>query len=74
MKQSTESNVYITGIPETLTKEQAGTQLHCSLQTLDRMIAGGKLRAYKIGRRKVLINADDVRAFFIKPSNFRVID
>lgn len=74
MKQSTESNEHIAGIPETLTKERAATELHCSIQTLDRMVADGTLRAYKIGRRKILINADDIRAFFIKPSNFRVID
>lgn len=74
---SADARIQETGIPEipvTLTKNEAKTQLHCSMQTIDRMIARGNLRAYKISNRKILIDAGDVAAFFAKPSNFRVID
>lgn len=67
-------NTPIAGIPETLSFSNACKALDCSRQTLYRKINAGELRVYKIGKRKILVNADDVRSFFAQPSNYRVID
>ncbi|MCI2185207.1 helix-turn-helix domain-containing protein [Bifidobacterium tibiigranuli] len=61
-------------IPETLTVSETARTLRLSRTSIDRLINSGKLRVYKIGKRHVLVNAEDVRSFFSQPSNFRVID
>jgi excisionase family DNA binding protein len=72
--QNFEQDSAIAGIPETLTKQAVCETLGCSLQTVDRMISSGELRAYRIGKRMVRVDAASVRAFFAHPSNSRVLD
>lgn len=54
----------LSGIPEAITKREARQILHCSRQTLDRYIKQGKIRAYRISSRKIIVSASDIRALF----------
>jgi excisionase family DNA binding protein len=70
----TKSTAQTSEIPEVFTVSESMQKLRLSRTSIDRLIAAGKLRAYKIGRRHILVNADDVREFFTQPSNFRVLN
>ncbi len=48
---------------EWLTREQARERLGIGLRTLDRLIAEGKLPAYKVGSRLVRIRDTDIDAY-----------
>lgn len=47
--------------PDTLwTKKETSIHLRCSIKTIERLIRDGRINAFKIGNRKVLVYAESV--------------
>lgn len=47
----------------TYTRKQVASMLHVSIATLDNYIRDGKLKAVKLGAKKVLITESDLNSF-----------
>lgn len=64
----------VTEIPETMTYNEVMAALKSSRSFIDQLVADGDLVAYRIGRRKKLIDKKSVLAFFQRPFNAPAVD
>lgn len=46
--------------PTLWTKKETSAHLRCSIKTIERLIRDGRINAFKIGSRKVLVYAESV--------------
>ncbi len=58
-------------VPKLLSVAQVSTKLRCAESTIRKLVAGGNLRASRIGSRCIRISEDDLRAYLDFQANVR---